>query len=195
MVKGGEDNKFHIQYIRATESSSLGGKGSVTAGAVKFGGGVSVSSNTHLSEWLGDDTLTYLQTKFNGWSVGGQEPQLWQRYCDNHQKGLEKVFNKLIEPSSNAAKELTKMAEDSKDIKTLKSDLLTKIGEWAENKSEATFNNALDSSIRCLLGNITPIKMKPYPAYTQKSANLIYCIKIKRALPIETRESYFGKVF
>lgn len=143
MVKG-EDNKFHIQYIRATESSSLGGKGSVTAGAVKFGGGVSVSSNTHLSEWLGDDTLTYLQTKFNGWSVG-QEPQLWQRYCDNHQKGLEKVFNKLIEPSSNAAKELTKMAEGSKDMKTLKSDLLSKIGEWAEDKSEATFTNALDS--------------------------------------------------
>ena len=73
MVKG-EDNKFHIQYIRATESSSPGGKGAVTAGAVKFGG-VSVSSNTHLSELLGDDTLTYLQTKFNGWSVG-QEPKL-----------------------------------------------------------------------------------------------------------------------
>ncbi|GAJ76192.1 hypothetical protein JCM18905_1987 [Vibrio sp. JCM 18905] len=94
MVKGGEDNKFHIQYIRATESSSLGGKGSVTAGAVKFGGGVSVSSNTHLSEWLGDDTLTYLQTKFNGWSVGGKShsfgnviaiitKKVWRRYSIN----------------------------------------------------------------------------------------------------------------
>ncbi|WP_253651098.1 MULTISPECIES: hypothetical protein [unclassified Vibrio] len=167
MVKG-EDNKFHIQYIRATESSSLGGKGSVTAGAVKFGGGVSVSSNTHLSEWLGDDTLTYLQTKFNGWSVG-QEPQLWQRYCDNHHKGLERVFNKLIEPSSNAAKELTKMAEDSKDMKTLKSDLLNKIGEWAEDKSEATFNNALDSFNKVLAGQ--------HHAYKDEAVSRLYSKK------------------
>lgn len=94
MVKG-EDNKFHIQYIRATESSSLGGKGSVTAGAVKFGGGVSVSSNTHLSEWLGDDTLTYLQTKFNGWAgqwgkshsfgnvIAIITTKVWRRYSIN----------------------------------------------------------------------------------------------------------------
>ena len=72
-------------------------------------------------------------------------------------------------PSSNAAKELTKMAEDSKDMKTLKSDLLSKIGEWAEDKSEATFNNALDSFCKVLAGQ--------HHAYKDEAVSRLYSKK------------------
>ncbi|EDP60144.1 hypothetical protein [Vibrio sp. AND4] len=166
MVRG-EDNKFHIQYIRATESITVGSKGAAAAGAVKLGGGVSVSSNIHLSERLGDDTLTYLQKKFNGWSVG-QQPELWQSYCDNHQKDLGKLFTNLLEPSSNASLELTKMVGDTADMKVLKSDLINKIGEWATDKSEAKFNNALDGFNKVLAGQHSAFKNEAASRFSAK---------------------------
>ena len=58
------------------------------------------------------------------------------------------------------------MTEDSTDMKVLTADLRNKIGEWAEDKSETTFNNALDSFNKVLAGQ--------YHAYKDEAISRLY---------------------
>ncbi|GAB3517786.1 hypothetical protein [Photobacterium alginatilyticum] len=138
----GEDNKYHLQYIRATESTSLGGNASATAGVVKLGAGITHSSNDHLAEWISDNTLTYLQTKFNGWQ-NGQQPALWDQYASHHETGIGKAFDKLTESDSNIAKELDKRASDIPNGQHLKEALLEKAGQWKAEHNKENFQQAM----------------------------------------------------
>ena len=67
---------WRLQYIRLLSDDKLGGSTpdiSIPAGAVgslKLGAGASVSSAHNWGEQPGNNTLTYITSKYNGWKVG-----------------------------------------------------------------------------------------------------------------------------
>ncbi|WP_064609296.1 hypothetical protein [Photobacterium sp. J15] len=161
----GEDGKYHLQYVRATDSTSLGASGSVTAGVVTAGGGVSISGNDHLAEWIGDNTLSYLQTKYNGWQ-NGQQTQLWEQYTANHHSGLGNIFDRVNDHSSNLAKELDKRAQEIPNGNELKALLQEKAAQYHEAKTPEHFEQAMDA--------LNAYFKSEYQAYKDESQERLY---------------------
>lgn len=115
-VKG--EQGYAFQYLRLSSTSSLGGKTpkfSIPLGTIPVEAKLQLEasfSGTHNHyEYLGSNTISYVQTKYNGWKVGGR-PELWNRFVNDHQKELSALAKNMANSDSTAASEYRAMVED-----------------------------------------------------------------------------------
>lgn len=129
--------QFALQYMRKTDSIEAGASAEIpVAYGVTAVGGLSFSQSRFMSEKLGNNTLTYIMTLYDGYRDGNKgEPRNedWLKTLEKHEPEFKKMFKNLADPSNNIAKE-------SKDIfKSLKETA----GKDKAEALEPIFQNAI----------------------------------------------------
>ncbi len=112
-----EDQKkdWHLQYVRVSGSNSLGVKtpniGIPTGpvGELKLGFGAKIGGSSNWYERAGNNTLTYVYTKYNGWKSGrkvGGDPCYWQAWANQNKKYLHEMMVYMGRSYKNANEEI-----------------------------------------------------------------------------------------
>ncbi|SCC90357.1 hypothetical protein SCG7086_BB_00010 [Chlamydiales bacterium SCGC AG-110-P3] len=122
----GYDNSYTLQYARGTENSEtkLSASGIPIAPNLTIGMSASSSSTDVFYERLGSNTLTYFQTRYDGWKSADVVEE-WSSFIQENPKALWKLFNSLSDESSVARQELNKLFdgfEDTEVNRNLQSD-------------------------------------------------------------------------
>ena len=110
-----QERDWHLQYVRVTGSRSAGastpGIGIPTGpvGELKLSFGAKVSGANNWYERVGNNTLTYIYTKYNGWKSGrkvGGDQCYWQRWSKQNSQYLDELLVYMGRPHKNAWEEM-----------------------------------------------------------------------------------------
>ncbi|WP_067515898.1 hypothetical protein [Endozoicomonas ascidiicola] len=113
----GEDGCYHQQYKRLLTGEELavkqGGKVPIT-GMVSVSGQVAADHYAYhyKGEELGTNTVTYVQTRYNGWKIG-QKAEKWQAFLENsnNKERLAKIMVNMASQDENAGHEFSGMKD------------------------------------------------------------------------------------
>ncbi len=104
-----------LQYIRVTTEKTHGGATpQIPIAAGPWGKanlklGISSSAVNNKFEYIGNNTLTYLQTRYNGLALGGKtsgDDNLWARFIQANKSQFLKLLSNMANPKKNAHEEM-----------------------------------------------------------------------------------------
>ncbi|MGY0220026.1 hypothetical protein ACWJJH_22025 [Endozoicomonadaceae bacterium StTr2] len=135
------DTGPRLQYIRVTQEKSDGlaspqiplGEGPGVGLHLKLGGSRGQVDNRY--EYIGNNTLTYLQTRYNGLTAGGKtsgDENLWQPFVKKNRKQLLSLLKNMAKPGTNAHQEMQVLLESMKKRRDIPVDFSVKFGEQLE---------------------------------------------------------------
>ncbi len=141
-IKSDEDS-YKLQYLRFTDEGNFGLSVSdipvqVSPGVdLLLGASFEKSSTKVLGEVLGEDTLTYIQTKFNTWHTGDRDSESdWNTFIDSHKESFDKIFENIMKPDSTARKEIL---NTYKELDQKPGRLLVAIENYTNIRAEDTY--------------------------------------------------------
>ncbi len=158
---------WHLQYVRIKGNRNSGFKTpdiaipTGAAGDLKINFGAKVSGSNNWYERPGNNTLTYVYTKYNGWRVGGKtgnENCYWKRYSIQNKQYLNQMLAYMGRTHKNAC---TEMKETFKRIESFLPDIEPKIRLDEFNAFRLNFTRRLSLFSVCkrlddLVGQKTP---------------------------------------
>ena len=112
-----KSHSLALQYARLTGSQTSGAEVSdIPLGATggTLSAGVERANTTNLGEWIGNSTITYVQTQCNGFKLaGGEWKHNFNQWClqKENRENIKKLAINMANPESNAAKEFADMIE------------------------------------------------------------------------------------
>ncbi|MRI33171.1 hypothetical protein EOPP23_09265 [Endozoicomonas sp. OPT23] len=110
-----QEKDWHLQYVRVSGSNSLGVKtpniGIPTGpvGQLNLGFGAKVSGVNNWYERAGNNTLTYVYTKYNGWKSGrkvGGDSCYWKAWAEQNRKYFHEMLVYMGRSHKNAYEEM-----------------------------------------------------------------------------------------
>ncbi|CAM2066374.1 USP domain-containing protein [Sulfidibacter corallicola] len=104
---------YRLQYTRLSATEQRGIEVPsvpipiAPGGDLRLGLAASSGSSRNLTERLGTDTLTYIQTKFNNWANDGElDKGKWDQFVTSHRNQFSKIFQNIAYRDGNIRKEI-----------------------------------------------------------------------------------------
>ncbi|WP_299009083.1 hypothetical protein [uncultured Shewanella sp.] len=167
-----ESDKYHLQYLRVSGAEvnefSLPNLSIPVMPLNNFSLQMSASQGVskNVFEYIGNNTLTYVQTKFNGWKCADQADK-WQQFTLNNRQQLAELILNMSNDTLNAGSSLNTMLADLKAVSDPNEHaaFVAKIhGALMAVKQAPEDTNKLDHGINML----TELLSRSFPLYEQE---------------------------
>lgn len=159
------EDGYCLQYMRFSGEKGIGGATPeipVVAGPwgdVKVKIQAAHHQRSNLKEYVGNNTLTYMFTRYNGWADGGKAsehiPEMrkagqsddagadyWDQFVHNNESQIKKAMKYMADPEKNIAMEMNSRLEDIGDDR-FSSQLRDSLETYSNYPSEENFKTAL----------------------------------------------------
>ena len=149
-----KSHNLALQYARLTgsESTSLGVSDiplGTTGGTMSVG--LEKANSVNLAEWIGNSTITYVQTQCNGFKLaGGNWKHDFTMWClqKENRENIKKLAINMSQPEHNAAKEFADMSEAlPADKAHMEGDVRKAMEEMIALKDDAVTDEAINDFI------------------------------------------------
>ena len=113
--------------------------------------GVEKANSVNLAEWIGNATITYVQTQCNGFKLaGGDWKHDFTMWClqKENRENIKKLAINMADPESNAAKEFADMIEAlPEEHQHLETDVRKAMATMVEQKDASVTDKAVEDFI------------------------------------------------
>ena len=164
-IKSKVTGEYCLQYLRFSGEKGIGGSTPeipVVAGPwgdVKVKAEAAMHSRSNVMEYVGNNTLTYFFTRYNGWADGGKTSMdvasarqagqgekagadYWDQFLHNNKSQVKKMMSNLIDPEKSISQEFTKRLADIGD-EDFSSNIRTSLDNYKKNPTEENYKAAL----------------------------------------------------
>ncbi|CAM3471659.1 hypothetical protein [Parendozoicomonas haliclonae] len=137
-IKSEESGEYCLQYLRFSSEKGIGGATpdipvvAAPWGDVKVKAEAAIHSRVSLKEYVGNNTLSYLSSRYNGWADGGKTSMntelarqagqgekagedYWDQFIHNHTSQIKKTLCNMVDPDKNISREFSKRLDEIGD--------------------------------------------------------------------------------